>query len=74
MIVIGKLEGTRVGAINMAEILAQASTDNDEEEIEIPDSDLFKNEKPIEVTQCSIKVQKLIALNSFDMTVYHYLY
>ena len=74
MIVIGKLEGTNPDALNMAEILAQASTENDDEEIEIPGPDLLKNETPIEVMKCSVKIQKLIALCNLDMTVYHYLY
>ena len=52
MIVIAKLEGTRTGTLNMAEVLAQAATENDDEEIEIPDPDLLKNETPIEVVQC----------------------
>jgi len=74
MIVIAKLEGTRTGTLNMAEVLAQAATENDVDEIEIPDPDLLKNETPIEVVQCQVKIQKLIALNNLDMTVYHYLY
>ena len=74
MIVIAKLEGTRTGTLNMAELLAQAATENDVDEIEIPDPDLLKNERPIEVVQCQVKIQKLIALNNLDMTVYHYLY
>ena len=74
MIVIAKLEGTRTGTLNMAELLAQAATENDVDEIEIPDPDLLKNETPIEVVQCQVKIQKLIALNNLDMTVYHYLY
>ena len=74
MIVIAKLEGTRTGTLNMAEVLAQAATENDEQEIEIPDPDLLKNETLIEVVQCQVKIQKLIALNNLDMTVYHYLY
>jgi hypothetical protein len=74
MIVIAKLEGTRTGTLNMAELLAQAATENDVDEIEIPDPDLLKNETPIEVVQCQVKIQKLMALNNLDMTVYHYLY
>jgi hypothetical protein len=74
MIVIAKLEGTRTATLNMAEVLAQAATENDIDEIEIPDADLLKNDTPIEVVQCQVKIQKLIALNNLDMTVYHYLY
>ncbi len=75
MIVIGKLESTKSGSLKMAEILAQSQTEDDEEEIEIPDHhDFFKNDAPIEVTNCQVKIQKLIALNNMDMTVYHYLY
>jgi hypothetical protein len=74
MIVIAKLDGTRTGNLNMAEVLAQAATENDEDEIEIPDPDLLKNETPIEVVLCQVKIQKLIALSNLDMTVYHYLY
>ena len=74
MIVIAKLEGTRTGTLNMAEVLAQAATEYDDLEIEIPDPNLLKNETPIEVVQCQVKIQKLIALNNLDMTVYHYLY
>jgi anaerobic glycerol-3-phosphate dehydrogenase len=74
MIVIAKLEGTRTATLKMAEVLAQAATENDVDEIEIPDPDLLKNEAPIEVVQCQVKIQKLIALNNLDMTVYHYLY
>jgi hypothetical protein len=74
MIVIAKLEGIRSATLNMAEVLAQAATENDIDEIEIPDPDLLKNETPIEVVQCQVKIQKLIALNNLDMTVYHYLY
>ena len=64
MIVIGKLLATRKDTINIQE---------DDEGMAF-DDDQNCNEGSIEVDKCSIKIDKLIAINKMEFNVYHYNY